>query len=180
MTKKNTLIIGLLATAVVLFCVIQFAIIPANRDKQAAYAQDQTDALTHDITSIEAYKSPYVGDATNVSHLFYALPLGNISMKFEIDSDTGALTVNYLETVWDIGEDKVQRDLIYNTVAAMATIDNLTAVTYNFSGDSFTFSRKEMEDAFGSPLSALLEPGKWNKEVQNKLNDGDFVKGFYD
>lgn len=180
MNKKSKVIICLLIIAAILFCIIQFGIIPANREKQAEYARNQTDALTHDITSIEDYKNPYVGNANNVSNLFYSLPLNNVSMKFEINSETCALTVNYLDTVWNIGEEKVQRDLIYNSVAAMAAIDNLSGVTYNFSGESYSFSRKQIEEVFGSPLSELLEQEKWSKEVQNKLNSTDFIKEFFD
>ena len=179
MTKKSKIIIGLLAVAAVLFCLIQFWIIPANQAKREAYAQNQTDALTHDITSIEDYKSPYIGNASNVGNLFWNLPLNNVDMKFEIDSETCTLTVNYLDTVWNIGEDKVQRDLIYNTVAAMAAIDNLSGITYNFSGDSYSFERTQIEDIFGAPLSNLLEPEKWKNDVQDKLKDTDFVEQFY-
>lgn len=89
-------------------------------------------ALTHDISAIEDYKTAYLGDANNVRDLFGNLPLNNIPRQFEINSDDCTLTVNYLDTVWNIGEDKVQRDLIYNTVAAMAAIDNLSGITYNF------------------------------------------------
>ena len=179
MTKKSKIIIGLLAVAAVLFCLIQFWIIPANQAKREAYAQNQTDALTHDITSIEDYKSPYIGNASNVGNLFWNLPLNNVDMKFEIDSETCTLTVNYLDTVWNIGEDKVQRDLIYNTVAAMAAIDNLSGITYNFSGDSYSFERTQIEDVFGTPLSNLLEQEKWRNDVQDKLKDTDFVEQFY-
>lgn len=180
MNKKNKVIICLLAIAVILFCIIQFGIIPANREKQAEYVRNQTDALTHDITSIDDYKSPYVGNANNVSNLFYSLPLNNVSMKFEVNSETCALTVNYLDTVWNIGEEKVQRDLVYNSVAAMAAIDNLSGITYNFSGESYFFSREQIEEIFGSPLSELLEQGKWSKEVQDKLSYTDFIKEFFD
>lgn len=128
MNKKSKIIIGLLAVAVVLFCLIQFWIIPANQAKQEAYAQNQTDALTHDISAIEDYRTAYLGDANNVRDLFGNLPLNNIPRQFEINSDDCTLTVNYLDTVWNIGEDKVQRDLIYNTVAAMAAIDNLSGI----------------------------------------------------
>ena len=100
-------------------------------------------------------------------------------MKFEINSETCALTVNYLDTVWNIGEEKVQCDLVYNSVAAMAAIDNLSGITYNFSGESYSFSRKQIEEVFGSPLSELLEQEKWNKEVQDKLNSTDFVEQFF-
>ena len=66
MTKKSKIIIGLLAVAVVLFCLIQFWIIPTNQAKKEAHAQNQTDALTHDISAIEDYRTAYLGDANNV------------------------------------------------------------------------------------------------------------------
>lgn len=100
-------------------------------------------------------------------------------MKFEIDSEACTLTVNYLDTVWNIGEEKVQRDLIYNSVVAMAAIDNLSGITYNFSGDSYSFERTQIEDVFGTPLSNLLEQEKWRNDVQDKLKDTDFVEQFY-
>ena len=179
MNKKKKMIIGLLAVAVVLFCLNRFWMIPDNQGKKEAYAQNQTDALTHDISAIEDYRTAYLGDANNVRELFGTLPLNNISRQFEINSDDCALTVNYLDTVWNIGVDKVQRDLIYNTVAAMAAIDNLSEITYNFSGDSYSFERTQIEDVFGTPLSNLLEQEKWSNDVQDKLKDTDFVEQFY-
>lgn len=179
MNRKNKVIIGLLTIGVILFCVIQFWIIPTNESKQADYARNQTDALTHDISAIEDYRSPYVGNASNVGGLFENLPLNDISKKYEIHSDDCTLTVNYLDTVWDIGEEKVQRDLIYNSVAAMAAIDNLTGITYNFAGDSYSFERKEVEDILGSPLSDLLSPEKWRDEVQAQLSSKEFCQQFY-
>lgn len=179
MNKKNKVIIGLLAVAVVLFCAIQFWIIPSNQAKMAEYARNQTDALTHDISALEDYRSAYVGDASNIGGLFENLPLNNIAKNYEINSDACALTVNYLDTVWNIGEEKVQRDLIYNSVAAMAAVDNLTGINYNFSGDSYSFERKEIEDVWGSPLSELLSPEKWNDEVQKQLSSKEFCQQFY-
>ncbi len=105
--------------------------------------------------------------------------MNNISKKYEIDSDNCTLTVNYLDTVWNIGEEKVHRDLIYNSAAAMAAIDNLTAITYNFAGDSYSFERKELEDMLGSPLSNLLVPEKWKEEIQTQLSSKEFCDQFY-
>lgn len=93
---------------------------------------NQTDALTHDISVVEDYKTSYIGNANNVSGLFEVLPLNNVSMKFEINSEDCTLTVNYLDTVWNIGEEKVQRNLVYNSVAAMAAIDNLSGSPITF------------------------------------------------
>lgn len=178
MHKKNKIIISLLAAAAILFCIIRFWAAPANREKQNEYALNQTDSLTHDISSIEEFKNPYVGNASNTGNLFYSLPLCNIPMKFEIDSEACALTVNYLETVWNIGEEKVQRDLIYNSVAAMAVIDNLQEISYNFSGVSYSFHRQQIEEAFDIPLSELIEQENWSNEVQGKLESADFVAQF--
>lgn len=180
MNKKNKVIIGLLAVAVVLFCAIQFWIIPANQAEQAEYTRNQTDALTHDISSIEDYRSPYMGNASNISRLFEHLPLGNISKKYEMDSDNFALTVSYLDAVWNIGEEKVQRDLIYNSVASMAAIDNLSEITYHFSGTSYSFERQDIENMFGTPLSDLLSPENWEEEVQSQLVSTEFCQQFYE
>lgn len=171
-------LIGALAALAIVFCVVEFAVLPSGQAKQNESALKQTDSLTHDISSIKDYKSPYIGDASNVSHLFYALPLSNISMKFQIDPNSCSLTVNYLDTVWNIGEEKVHRDLIYNSLAAMASIDNLTKITYEFSGDNFSFERKQLEDKFGAPLSNLLDKEKWT-EVQKKLSSDTYCNQFY-
>ena len=179
MNTKDKVILGLLAVAIMLFCAIQFWFLPAEEARQADYARNQTDSLTHDISAIEKYRFPYVGNASNVGNLFEHLPLGNVSKKYEIDSENCTLTVDYLDTVWNIGEEKVQRDLIYNSVAAMAAIDNLEGITYHFTGDSYSFDRKELEDYFGSPLSDLLSPETWKEAVQSQLSSQEFCRQFY-
>ena len=179
MEKKNKVIIGLLVVAVVLFGIIQFVIIPANQKKQSEFEKNQTDALTHDITAIEDYRSQYISEASNVSQLFYALPLGNISKKYEINSKECSLTVSYLDTVWNIGEEKVRRDLVYNTVVAMAAIDNLSAVAYEFSGDSFHFTREQIENELGTNLSEILKEDIWKERVQDKIGSINFINQFY-
>lgn len=177
--KKKGMRIGLAAAAVLLFCVILFWVIPAKERKQKEYEARQQDALTHDITSIEDYRTPYIGDAVNATQLFAKLPLGKVEKKYEIDSENGILTVSYLDTVWNIGESKVQQDLFYNTVATMASIDNLDGITYKFSGDSFSFTREQIEAIFGKDLSNLLEKEIWEEEVQSKIADRDFLTQFY-
>lgn len=179
MNRKNKVILCLLAAGVVLFCTIQFWMIPANQAKDADRARNQADALTHDISAVLDYRTPYIGNANNVSGLFETLPLNNVSKKFEIDSEDCVLTVNYLDTIWNVGEEKVQRDLIYNTVAAMAAIDNLSGITYHFSGNSYSFTRTQIEDVFGAPLSELLDAKVWSEKVQSRLNDTDFIEQFF-
>lgn len=180
MKRRNRIIIGLLAAAAVLFCIIQFLIIPNIQEKQADYDRNQTDALTHDITAIEDYRSAYVGNASNIGGLFEHLPLSDISRKYEIDSDNCILTVYYLDADWSRGREKVRRDLIYNSAAAMAAIDNLQGIVYHFAGETYSFDRQQMEDVFGSPLSDLLTPDTWKDEVQTKLSPEEFCRQFYE
>lgn len=179
MNNKNKAIIALLIIGVMAFCTVEFIIIPQRNAKEAKYIAEQNDSLTHDIENVLDFKSPYVGDSSNDANLFYRLPLNRVSMQFDINPDTCALTVNYLATVNNIGEDKVHRDILYNSVAAMALIDNLSKVTYNFSGDTFSFTREEIENSFGKNLSSLLQKDGWSKNVQSKLNDQNFVDSFY-
>lgn len=179
MNKKNIRIMVLLIFAVILFCIIQFYIIPNKREKDAEYTTSQTDALTHDITVIEDYRSPYLGNASNTAGLFGVLPLNNISKKFEINSEECILTVHYLDTVRNIGREKVQRDLIYNTVAAMAAIDNLSGINYHFDDESFFFDRTKIEEVFGTSLSSLTGSEKWKEKVQGNLLSKDFCEQFY-
>lgn len=180
MRKKNILILCLLAVAILLFCTIRFGILPYNQAREAEYQQNQTDALTHDITAIQKFKNPYIGNASNTGNLFYALPLNNVPMTFEIDSKACTLTVIYSDTVQAIGAEKVRRNLIYNSAAAMAAIDNLAGITYRFSDESFSFTRTQFEDVLGSPLSDLLEPERWETDVQEPLASADFVALFFD
>lgn len=176
---RNKIIIALISAAAIFTCLTLFVIIPSNQKNQAEYEAAQQDALTHDITAVESYKSPYIGNASNSTQIFYKLPLGNIQKKFQIDSDNCTITVYYLETVWDIGEEKLHRDLVYNAVAAMASIDNMTAVTYKFPDESFTITREQIEAVFGKDLSSLLKEEIWKEKVQNKLADKNFTESFY-
>lgn len=178
MDKKKRLTVVLLLIAVISFCIIKFVIIPYNNKLNDEYKLNQNDALTHDITAVEKYKSKYIGDNSNVTNLFYHLPLNSVSMKFQINADNGSLTVTYLDTVRNIGVEKVHRDLTYNSIAAMALIDNLSEITYEFSGDTFTFTREQIGRIVGYNLHDLLI-NHWKEKVQTQLNSADFVNSFY-
>lgn len=75
--------------------------------------------------------------------------------------------------------DTVQRDLVYDSAAAFALIDNLSAVTYAFSDGSYAFTRAQMEALLGAPLSALRDGTAMHDRVQARLDDADFVASFY-
>lgn len=169
MKRKNKMMIALIGTALFLFCGICFFVIPEMERAQARYERNQQDALTHDITAVENCKIPYLGDAVNVSRLFEQLPLNHVERKYKIDSENCALTVVYLDTVWDIGEQKVRQDLVYNAAAAMACIDNLSTITFAFPEYSYSFTRVKIEEVFGDTLCSLLDQKIWKERVQDKI-----------
>lgn len=176
---KNKILISLLTIAIILSFVIAFYVIPQKGQHSAKYVSQQQNAETHDINQIAGCQTPYIGNASNVGKLFDKLPLSNTERKYEIDSDHCILTIYYLDTVWNIGETKVQQALVYNTVAAMASIDNLAGIVYKFSGDSFSFTREQIESVFGDDLAALLPKAVWEHDVQSKLTDDIFLTQFY-
>lgn len=178
MKTKNKVLLVLLAIAVLSFCVIKFYIVPEREKQQIVYVTQQ-DAITHDIKTIKDYKSPYIGNASNVGNLFDRLPLSDTGRKYEIDSNKCTLTVYYLDHIIDIGESTVQQDLLYNTVAAMASIDNLAGITYKFYDKEFSFTREQIENIYGDNLSSLLDEKIWKEKVQDNITDTSILEKFY-
>lgn len=178
MQRKNIWIVSLLVLGAALLAAIVFWLLPAQERQQEQTRAAQTDARTHDFSAVLAYASPYVGDNSNTVNLFYHLPLGDVPSRFEIENDT-QLHIRCQAAAAEIGTDKVQRDLIYDSAAAFALIDNLDAVTYTFSDGDYAFTRAQVEAVIGVPLSALCDGTAMYDRVQAQLEDADFVAAFY-
>ncbi|MGE8203303.1 DUF4825 domain-containing protein [Heyndrickxia sp. NPDC080065] len=174
MKTRNRIIIGLVVIGIILYGVVNYWIVPQQNVRADKYLEEQKEPTTHDIKSILKFKNKYMGNAGNLINLFNHLPLSNVGTTFQLYSDDLALEVNYKETVWNIGEVKVNQSLIYNSTAAFALIDNLQAIIYNFPGTSYKVKRTDVEKLY-SNFGEILKEDHWNKEVQNKLNDSEFV-----
>ena len=113
------------------------------------------------MEQLKHYKSHYIGDNSNTSHLLSVLPLSEYGYVFEIDSENCGLLVNYNCTDWYNNENLyIHKALIYNSVSLFKLIDNLETITFNFSGSSYTITREHC------PL---------NKNIEQKINDNEFV-----
>lgn len=143
------------------------------------FRQKQDDCFTHDITYIYKYKSPYVGDPVNTNSLVGALPLHCTESMIQIEASPIGLTVNYLAPIWDIGREKVKRNIVYNAIAIMGTIDNITYVTFEFSGDSYMFTREECENILGNPLCEFIRDTEWNLKIKSNMGNDEFLNQFY-
>ena len=113
------------------------------------------------MEQLKHYKSQYIGDNSNTSHLLSALPLSEYGYVFEIDSENCGLTINYNCTDWYNNENLyIHKALIYNSVSLFKLIDNLETITFNFSGSSYTITREHC------PL---------NKNIEQKIDDNEFI-----
>ena len=110
---------------------------------------------------LQHYKSQYIGNNSNTSHLLNALPLSEYGYVFEIDSKGCGLIVDYHCTDWYNNENLyIHKALVYNSVSLFKLIDNLEYITFNFSGSSYTITREYC------PL---------NKNIEQKINDNEFI-----
>ncbi len=178
MKNRNRIIICLLVIGIVLFTAVQFIVIPHNKAERDRYLAAQQEPATHDISSILKYKNEYMGNAANDAELFRNLPLSSVEMNFELFPDNLELEVNYKETVWNIGEEKVKSSLLYNSTAAFALINNLKVIDFNFSGASYQVKRADIESLYPD-FSNILEKENWSNYVQNKMNDPQYIKNVF-
>lgn len=110
---------------------------------------------------LQHYKSQYIGNNSNTSHLLNALLLSEYGYVFEIDSKGCGLIVDYHCTDWYNNENLyIHKALVYNSVSLFKLIDNLEYITFNFSGSSYTITREHC------PL---------NKNIEQKINDNEFI-----
>lgn len=175
MKTRNKLIILVAIIGVVLFAVVQGIVIPNNNERSKQYIDNQKNPTTHDLNSILKYKNKYMGNFSNISNLFHALPLNNSLMSFELFSDKLTVQVNYKDTTESINENQINKALIYNSTAAFALIDNLEAINYNIMGLNYKVLRSDVEKWYGGDLTGLLKNDEWKRKVQDKLEDNEYV-----
>jgi len=180
MKKRNNVIIILSLVAIALFCFVELIVLPQQRAQAESYKLAQQEPTTHDLASILTYKSKYMGDASNSGNLFHKLPLSEYLDGFEQDPTAFELTVNYKKYTSEIGTEKLQKVLIYNSTAAFALIDNLKTIQYHFTDHTYVINRKDVEELYSVPkLANLLNQSSWKQYVQDKLKDSKQVQTIF-
>lgn len=143
---------------------------PFNRDKSG-------------IDNIIKYKNKYIGNNSNIGNLISNLPLSEYGYVFEIDSVNLSLTINYQVTDWYINENNyLEKSLLYNAVTMFILIDNLEEITFNFSGNSFVITKDEVKEKYPNYCDILdkeIDKNNFNKYVEDKMNDDEFVTNVF-
>lgn len=120
----------------------------------------------HDTTTIESFRSQYVGDNSNTVQLLYALPLGPRIDWVEIH-ETAVDVV--LTDAPDVDPQAERDDVLYSAVAFFAAVDNGSALTYRSPEAEYSVTRQDVEARFGAPLSDLLDSAAEWKRVRTLI-----------
>lgn len=129
--------------------------------------------------NIKKYKNPYIGNNSNISNLLNNLPLNEFGYVFKIDSKNLELTINYNTTDWYNNDMYIEKSLIYNSVSIFSLIDNVQTIQYNFSGSSYTVTRKTVKESY--PHFELVKENEKNFDqyLENKMNDDEFTRNIF-
>ncbi len=145
-------------------------IVPFNRDKSG-------------IENIIHYKNQYVGNNSNDSHLIDSLPLAEYGYVFEIDSVNLGLTIDYHITDWYVNENHyLEKSLLYNSVSIFTLIYNVEKITFNFSGNTYIVTRKQIEELypnFKDIAAKGINQNNFNEYLESKMNDNEFVLNIF-
>lgn len=135
------------------------------------------------IDNIIKYKSAYIGNNSNTGKLIDNLPLKEYGYVFKIDSTKFRLEINYHITDWYIDEDNyLKKCLVYNSVSIFSLIENVELITYNFSGKSYSVTRKQVIESYPN-YSEIIKNGidkdNFNKYLENRLYDEEFIDDIF-
>ena len=132
------------------------------------------------IDNIIKYKNKYLGNNSNTGNLIRSLPLSEYGYVFEIDTKGLELTIDYHITDWYINENYyLEKSLVYNSVSIFSLIDNIQYINYNFSGNSYKVTRKNVETHFPHFADIKKDKKNFNKYLENKINDIDFIDDIF-
>lgn len=136
------------------------------------------------IDNIIKYKNKYIENNSNVGNLLYNLPLSEYGLVFEIDEKNFGIIIDYSITDWYVNNNLyIEKSLIYNSISIFLLIDDAQYIKYNFSGSSYRVTRNNIGKDYPNYLEVKdedIDKDKFNKYVEQKLNDNDFVEKEFD
>ncbi|KXH87137.1 DUF4825 domain-containing protein [Sporosarcina sp. HYO08] len=173
MDRRRLLLLGIVAIAIPLFIWLQFFEIPNK--VEIGEERMQQDPEQHEFEKVLSFENDYMGNASNISNLFGALPLHQYKGTLALNPEHLSLTMNY-EVSTDELQGKAEQAVIYNTTAAFVLIHNLEEIEMHFQDHSYIVTRENVAQWFGNDFQALLDPEVFKKEVQTPLVEGETEK----
>lgn len=131
------------------------------------------------IHNIKKYKNPYIGNNSNIGNLLNNLPLNEFGYVFKIDSKNLGLIINYNTTDWYNDNMYIEKSLIYNSVSIFSLIDNVQSIQYNFSGSSYTVTRRMIKESYPHFELVKVNEKNFDQYLENKMNDDEFSRSIF-
>jgi bla regulator protein BlaR1 len=153
-----------LVMAIGIICVVILCGVLLTNGKNANTKDRLTDINSimlagYDAGALLKYKSPYIGDASNVSNLLNTLPLGEYKKRISLDTEKEpyGLTADYDITQFkDSGTDITEKGFLLNSVILFSLIDNLDIILYNVRdgsrSDNYSYTRSVLQIYFDRDL----------------------------
>lgn len=73
----------------------------------------------------------------------------------------------------------LEKSILYNSVSIFALIENVDELIFNFSGKSYKANKRQIEEFYPNYeniLSDEISKNNFNKYLEDKMNDNDFVE----
>ncbi|MGG3282038.1 DUF4825 domain-containing protein [Paenibacillus solani] len=181
MNRKNWIIIMLLLIGIGSIVAVEGFIKPRAHEQAIQYEAEQNDPLTHDIRKSLKFASPYMGNASNLMNLNASLPMRDIGRTFQLYPEQLTAELRFQARAGDLQEEKLKQLLVYNSTANFVLIDNLQKLIFAFEDQAFTIRRDEVVSWYANaPLASLRDAATWEKEVQSRLDDSNYVSEYVD
>jgi len=69
--------------------------------------------------------------------------------------------------------------IVYNSVSIFSLIDNVQSIQYNFSGSTYTTTRKMIEENYPHFEQVKENEKNFNQYLENKINDDEFTRSIF-
>lgn len=173
---KRRLILGLIVIlAIPLYIWIAYYEIPNKAEVGEEIMQQ--DPPTHNFEKVLSYENEFMGNASNLSNLFHALPGNEHVGTFELDPENFAMKANYTIHSKEL-EKGAKQIVIYNTTSAFVLIKNLEKIEMHFEDESYIVTRANVESRLDVGLAELIDPDKYKQIVQKPLKSSDVSEWF--
>ncbi|MHA6260423.1 DUF4825 domain-containing protein [Sporosarcina sp. CAU 1771] len=157
-------IVGLLV-----FSWIQLYYIPEIDAKMEREQVEQLEPETHRFSEVLQYESLYMGSAGNNMNLIQNLPLGDVPRLYQQDPDQFKFIILYEDTVENVGKERVQKAILYNSSAIFTLIKNMEIVEFSFEDETYTVTRKRVNEWFGEDVTTFNKIEKFRGKVQQPI-----------
>jgi hypothetical protein len=178
---KHKVIFALLAVGILLFAWMQMVYLPGQEKLEEEEKVKQLNPETHNFEQVLQYENQYMGNASNDANLIGSLPpLSDVPWTYELKSEEFKLIVNYNEPLKEIGEEKVEKTILYNATAAFSLIKNLEIVEFAFPDRSYTVTRGRVNEWFGENVSTFNDGKIFAEKVQQPIVKKEQLAEWFD